>query len=156
MKFIKTRDQFINEAVRVETNRYERAHGKKPRGFGQWAFYFDDMGGEPIWVPKAMSYSDAVKWAKGEAKKAGKEYIYVGESVVTEDKIPGGLSNGMSLSDIAKKHGTDLSELKSQFEKGVKVEMEHTSDKGIAEEIARDHLFEDPKYYDKLETIEKD
>lgn len=81
MKFIKTRNEFLNEAVRVETNRYERSHGKKPRGYGQWAFYFDDRGGEPIFTPKAMSYSDAVKWAKGEAKKAGKEYIYVGESV---------------------------------------------------------------------------
>lgn len=81
MKFIKTRNEFLNEAVRVETNRYERSHGKKPRGYGQWAFYFDDKGGEPIFTPKAMSYSDAIKWAKGEAKKAGKEYIYVGESV---------------------------------------------------------------------------
>ena len=71
----------LNEAVRVETNRYERSHGKKPRGYGQWAFYFDDRGGEPIFTPKPMSYSDAVKWAKGEAKKAGKEYIYVGESL---------------------------------------------------------------------------
>jgi DNA-binding ferritin-like protein (Dps family) len=81
MKFIRTRNEFLNEAVRVETNRYERSHGKKPRGYGQWAFYFDDKGGEPIFTPKAMSYSDAVKWAKGEAKKAGKEYIYVGESL---------------------------------------------------------------------------
>jgi hypothetical protein len=81
MKFIKTRNEFLNEAVRVETNRYERSHGKKPRGYGKWAFYFDDKGGEPIFTPKAMSYSDAVKWAKGEAKKAGKEYIYVGESL---------------------------------------------------------------------------
>ncbi len=81
MKHIKTRNEFLNEAVRVETNRYERSHGKKPRGYGRWAFYFDDKGGEPIFTPKAMSYSDAVKWAKGEAKKAGKEYIYVGESL---------------------------------------------------------------------------
>ena len=86
MKFIKTRDQFINEAVRVETNRYERSHGKKPRGYGKWAFYFDDKGGEPIFTPTSMSYTDAVKWAKGEAKKAGKEYIYVGESV-TEGEV---------------------------------------------------------------------
>ena len=42
-----------------------------------------------------------------------------------------------------------------QLEKGVKVEMEHTSDTNIAREIALDHLTEDPLYYDKLETIEK-
>jgi hypothetical protein len=87
MKYIQSRKQFINEAVEVKTNRYQRTHGKKPKGFGQWAFYFDDMGGEPIFVPKAMSYSDAVKWAKGEAKKAGKREIYVGESV-DEAKSP--------------------------------------------------------------------
>ena len=80
MKHIKTFD-LITEGVEVKTNRYQRAHGRKPRGFGQWAFYFDDMGGEPIFVPKAMSYSDAVKWAKAEAKKAGKREIYVGESL---------------------------------------------------------------------------
>jgi len=81
MKHIKTIGEYLNEAVRVETNRYERSHGKKPRGYGRWAFYFDDRGGEPIFTPKTMNYSDAVKWAKEEAKKAGKEYIYVGESL---------------------------------------------------------------------------
>jgi len=81
MKHIQSREQFIGEAVEVKTNRYQRTHGKKPKGFGQWAFYFDDMGGEPMFVPKAMNYSDAVKWAKGEAKKAGKREIYVGESL---------------------------------------------------------------------------
>lgn len=40
---------------------------------------------------------------------------------------------------------------KKQLAKGRKVEMEHTNDPQIAEEIARDHLTEDPKYYIKLE-----
>jgi hypothetical protein len=44
--------------------------------------------------------------------------------------------------------------LKKQLQKGMKVEMEHTKDKQMAKEIAMDHLFEDPKYYDKLEKIE--
>lgn len=38
---------------------------------------------------------------------------------------------------------------KSDLEKGIKVEMEHTNDRTIAKEIAKDHLLEDPKYYDK-------
>jgi hypothetical protein len=33
--------------------------------------------------------------------------------------------------------------------------MEHTNDRAVAREIAVDHLTEDPKYYDKLEKIEK-
>ena len=40
----------------------------------------------------------------------------------------------------------DANELKV----GIAVEMEHTSDPKIAEEIALDHLTENPKYYTKL------
>lgn len=74
------------------------------------------------------------------------------------EKIPGGLSKGMTLRDIAKKHdkkGHDmLSFLKKELIKGTKVEMEHTSDPVIAFEIAKDHLSEDPEYYNKLKKIE--
>ena len=42
-----------------------------------------------------------------------------------------------------------------RLNKGVKVEMEHTDDPKIAEQIARDHLWEDLDYYDKLAKIEK-
>lgn len=43
-----------------------------------------------------------------------------------------------------------------QLKKGIKVEMEHTNKPEIAQEIALDHLAEDKKYYDKLETIHKE
>lgn len=39
--------------------------------------------------------------------------------------------------------------------KGMKVEREHTTDKRIQKEIAKDHLTEDPQYYQKLEKMEK-
>ena len=60
----------------------------------------------------------------------------------------------MSLKDIAKKHDTTEKELQKQLDKGIEVEMEHTDKKSVAKEIAMDHLFEDPKYYDKLDKIE--
>ncbi len=41
------------------------------------------------------------------------------------------------------------------LDKGIKVEMEHTDDPQIAEKIAKDHLWEDLDYYDKLAKIEK-
>jgi hypothetical protein len=44
--------------------------------------------------------------------------------------------------------------LKNQLTKGIKVELEHTNNKSKAEEIAMDHLSEDPKYYDKLKKVE--
>ena len=60
------------------------------------------------------------------------------------DKIPGGLSDGMSPKDFDQK----------KLSQGIKIELEHTSDKEIAQEIAMDHLVEDKDYYDKLKIIE--
>jgi hypothetical protein len=71
-----------------------------------------------------------------------------------EDKIPGGLAKGMTLNDIAKKHNISVDTIVKDLKKGMKVEMEHTTDVNIAKEIAFDHLYEDPKYYDKLAKIE--
>ncbi len=76
------------------------------------------------------------------------------ESKEGSNKLKGGLSDKMSLKDIAHKHKIDVEKLTKQFIKGVKVEMEHTKDKQKAKEIAMDHLVEDPKYYDKLAKIE--
>jgi hypothetical protein len=78
------------------------------------------------------------------------------QTLTIEDKIPGGESDGMNLYDIANYHNCDIDELSNQLQIGIKVEMEHTSDRKIAEEIAMDHLYEDPKYYTKLATIEND
>lgn len=76
---------------------------------------------------------------------------------VNEGVIPGGKSEGKTLVDIAKKYAGDyydyrnvLEIVKEQIKKGIKVEMEHTSDIDTAAEIARDHIWEDLHYYDKL------
>ena len=71
------------------------------------------------------------------------------------NKLKGGKSDNMSLEDIAKKHKVELAKLTKQFDKGMKVEMEHTKDKQKAKEITMDHLVEDPNYYTKLRKIEK-
>jgi hypothetical protein len=71
-----------------------------------------------------------------------------------EEKIEGGLADGMSLGDLATKHKIDVEKLTRQFIKGIKVEMEHTKNKLEASEIAMDHLYEDPNYYVKLNKIE--
>lgn len=63
----------------------------------------------------------------------------------TKDRIPGGLSQGIPDSHFDPKALKD----------GIEVEMEHTTDRGIAKEIAKDHLYEDPKYYVKLAKMEK-
>ena len=63
-----------------------------------------------------------------------------------QDKIPGGIADKKKPRDFDQK----------ALAQGVEVESEHTSDLSIAEEIAMDHLAEDPHYYVKLATIEKD
>ena len=55
-----------------------------------------------------------------------------------------------SLEQIAKKHKVSMDVIQKAHDEGVKVEMEHTKDKEMASEIARDHLNERPDYYKKL------
>lgn len=66
-----------------------------------------------------------------------------------------GIAHGKTLEDLAKKHNTDIETLQAQLDQGMKVEMEHTKDKGLAKKIAMDHLYEVPDYYDKLKKVEK-
>lgn len=108
---------------------------------GKWVVY-PKSGGDRLGTH--ATYKDALKQLQAiEASKAR-----------NEDTFPGGLADKYSLDDLAKKHGVGVDEIKSQIAKGMKVEMEHTNDKKVAFEIAKDHIFEDPKYYDKLKTIE--
>ena len=102
-------------------------------------------------VPKLTMFSDESKQYK-----------------IKENILKGGLSDNETLLDIAKKHAYDDStdstskerikkvyeKLKTQLKKGIEVEMEHTTNKTKAKEIAMDHLSENPDYYDKLEKIE--
>jgi len=66
------------------------------------------------------------------------------KSVKAKGIIPGGLSEGLDPKDFSQE----------QLDAGIKVEMEHTSSRKIAEEIAMDHLTEDPDYYIKLRRME--
>ena len=75
--------------------------------------------------------------------------------------MKGGLADDKEIKDLAKKHSKSsvglhlmTQHLKKQLEKGIKVEMEHTSHIKVAREIALDHLSEDLHYYKKLAKIE--
>lgn len=72
-----------------------------------------------------------------------------------KDKIPGGLADNKTTADVAKHHDVDEEQISKQLIKGINVEKEHTDDVAKAREVALDHLWEDPAYYDKLKTIEK-
>jgi hypothetical protein len=62
-----------------------------------------------------------------------------------DDILPGGIGDKYKVSDFPKK----------EMAKGVKTESEHTTNPAIAADISKDHLVEDPKYYTKLEKVEK-
>lgn len=61
------------------------------------------------------------------------------------DRLPGGEGDHLGIGDV------DQDELR----RGIEVELEHTDDRGLAVEIALDHLAEDPAYYTKLRKIHK-
>jgi len=63
-----------------------------------------------------------------------------------KELIPGGLAEGKADSEFDPE----------QIAMGVKIEMEHTNDKAVAKEIAKDHLAEFPDYYTHLEKMESE
>ena len=60
-----------------------------------------------------------------------------------------------TLLQLVKKHGVSLAQLQNQLRRGIQVELEHTSDRATAREIALDHLGEFPDYYDRLASAEQ-
>lgn len=65
--------------------------------------------------------------------------------IKNKDLLPGGKGDNKPDSDFDPK----------ELENGIQHEMEHTKNRKIAKEIAKDHLSEDPNYYKKLKKIEK-
>lgn len=55
---------------------------------------------------------------------------------------------------LAKKHNVNVETIQQQLKKGIAVELEHTTDKDVAQEIALDHIAEHPDYYDRLAKAE--
>jgi len=60
-----------------------------------------------------------------------------------------------TVDDLAKKYNVSVRAVKQQLLKGIQVELEHTSDPKVAEEIALDHLREKLDYYTLLAQIEE-
>jgi hypothetical protein len=80
--------------------------------------------------------------------KQGGGLAFEPEQIVTPDKTAGALIGRHWRTPQSRFHPAELA-------KGVKMELEHTSDHRIALEIAKDHLSELPDYYTRLERMEK-
>jgi hypothetical protein len=66
---------------------------------------------------------------------------------VENEELEGGIGDGMSIEDIAEKHGVSIKDIQNEIEVGIEVEMEHTHDPMKAKEVTIDHLVEFPDYY---------
>ena len=76
-------------------------------------------------------------------------------STPAPNEIPGGLAQFATIGDLAAMHKLPLDQIIKQILKGVKIESEHTTDLDIAMEIAFDHVYESPTYYDDLAQIKE-
>lgn len=88
-----------------------------------------------------------------------KEELSLVDKILSEmigDKPGWDIKKPKNIENISKKHKVSTSVLKKELKKGIKVEMEHTTDKGEAEMIALHHLDEIPDYYTRLLKMEKE
>lgn len=60
--------------VEFKTAQFVFAHGRKPSGFGQWAF---DFGKGPEMAPPMQNYGEAKKWAARVARERGVRAVTV-------------------------------------------------------------------------------
>jgi hypothetical protein len=61
------------------------------------------------------------------------------------------LKKPMSVSEISQKHGVNTQYIENQLDIGIKHELEHTDDEGVAKIIALHHIGEKPNYYELVE-----
>ncbi len=98
------------------------------------------------------------KLGKVQLPPVNKEEVSLVDKILAEmmgDKPGCDTKKPKKLNAIAKKHKVSLESLEKQLQKGIKVEMEHTTDRGEAETIALHHLDEIPDYYSRLNKMEK-
>jgi len=122
--------QWLIERYRLQPNEQGHLTGRVP-GLAKKQL----LHGEPIY-----GYQLVPGW-QDDAKPATTK-----TSSKTQDLLAGGEAD----------HASDTQFAKSDLAEGRKHEREHTDNDQIAKEIAKDHLSEDPRYYKKVEQIEKE
>lgn len=63
--------------VEVITDDFEFSHGRKPRGYGSWAFAFGARDAQPEFIPGSMTFTDARRKAVELAKVRGVSELWV-------------------------------------------------------------------------------
>jgi len=141
-------DQTKKRRVRITEKKKKKSSGKKDACYHKVKARYD------VW-PSAYASGALVKCRKVGAANWGNK------SKKNEEFIPGGESSKFGqitvdemIQGIAEEHGVSEEQIRTQFEMGVEEEMEHADEELIAQEIALDHLVEDPEYYSKLEAAQ--
>lgn len=131
------------QGVFVDTGyaaRFERRYGwqftDRPKTEGGMV---SKPGASTVW-----GISTAVA-ARLDAGETAKQIVEEAMRMRRNDRLPGGRADRMHPADF------DPEALAT----GTKHELEHTSDRELAREIAMDHLAEDEAYYEKLEAMER-
>jgi hypothetical protein len=174
---------FLNEEEQLDEKSSKRAKRKrrakkKKKKAKRDACYHKVRARYDVW-PSAYASGALVKcrkvgaknWGNKSKKNEGLELDDYLLQIIAEEhaavlrefkeRIPGGLTSGMEGSmesihqQLADRHGVSLEQIEAEIDRGIEVELEHTTDEEIAHEIAIDHVYEDPAYYSKLGTIEE-
>jgi hypothetical protein len=106
------------------------------------------------WTYESGKNIEFTQEEKEALKEAGYSFQKMKEKS-NDEELLGGLADKMSIGEIAEKHGISERVIRRQLQKGIKHEMEHTSDREKAKEIAMDHLYEMSDYYTKLSKMKE-
>jgi 8-oxo-dGTP pyrophosphatase MutT (NUDIX family) len=133
-------------------------------------FVYDYSNGRELAIPKDLYYrigqivKKKGKYQKYTREQARKKMLSSGHygcwdlDTKLENGgvlLTGGLSENMTEQDIANKYKISIDEFNEKLLEGMKVEKEHTNNPEAQKKIAKDHLFEDIDYYNKLKYIEE-
>lgn len=101
-----------------------------------------------------MTLKDAVKHAREQAKELGNSQCGAEHTQLAEwlEELDQFKEAGRSFEKGITEEDVDPEQLKM----GIKIEMEHTTNKDTSKRIALDHLSEIPDYYTRLVKMEKE
>lgn len=118
----------------------------------------EEMNDEDIWGKMSrgvkQQYLKILKDKEEEIAKLERrlERAKAGDISNTDDALPGGVADKMSIEDMAARHKVSVDHILHQIALGTPEEEEHTKDPLAVRDIILDHLYDDPNYYSNTET----
>jgi hypothetical protein len=137
-------DEDLDEGVSFKIKEKEHKESRPPLGASKLRKMTDSQLDQ---LPKRAKEIAGVRLPKFESTLT--------DRILAEMGCDCDMKPAKSVEDIAKKHNTSTERVEKQLKRGIKVEMEHTTDKNEAEHIALQHLAERPDYYTRLKKVEE-